>query len=321
MTDASISRDAVRAVFDSTRSLPDVHTSTHQLMGGHGTLIVVGAGPTLMKQLWAFADELEQLWTRFEPASDVMRLNWSEGKPTTVNPSTIALIEAMREGHAITQGSYDPTLLPDVLAAGYTTSQVDPARVTTLPASAQSPGNLASIRIEGNTVTMPRGTTIDAGGIGKGLAADLLVERARAAGAWGVMAELGGDIAVWGQAPDGQGWHLGIENPAVPEQHLDVVSLAQGGIVTSSQLKRRFGSGADSTHHLVDPSTRLSAETNVHTATVLAGSAARAETLAKRAFVENSDQFLSWLPTVGAAGFVLMADGSTRESADWGEYR
>lgn len=321
MTDASISRDAVRAVFDSTQTLPGVQTRSDQVMGGSGTIIVVGGSPAQLEDLWAFAHQLEALWSRFISDSDVSRLNWAEGDSVEVDALTVHLIDAMREGYAITAGSYDPTLLPDVLAAGYRASQVDPARVTTLPPTADSPGNLGAVRIEGTTVTMPLGTTLDAGGIGKGLAADFVVQRALEAGAWGAMAEFGGDIAVDGQAPDGQGWHLGLENPFNADEHLEVVSLARGGIVTSSQRKRRFGAGDAATHHLVDPTTRLSAETTVQTVTVIAGSAARAEALTKRGFVEDPDHYLQWLPSVGAAGLIVLADQSTRESSNWGDYR
>lgn len=321
MSDASISRDAVRAVFHSTHSLPDTHTHVDQLMGGHGTITVVGVSPALLVQLWDFARALEALWSRFLPESDLSRLNWAEGGSVKVDPLTVQLIDAMREGYAVTSGSYDPTLLPDVIAAGYQSSQVDPARVTMLPASAHSPGNLAGVRVDGTSVTMPLGTTLDAGGIGKGFAADLVVQRALDEGAWGAMAEFGGDIAVAGQAPDGQGWHLGLENPYRPDEHLDVVSLSRGGIVTSSQLKRRFGSGETATHHLVDPSTRRSAHTSVRTVTVIAGTAARAEVLTKRGFVEDPEQYLTWLPRVGAAGLLVLADHSTLESTNWGDYR
>lgn len=321
MSDASISRDAVRALFSSTQSLPDAHTHVDQLMGGHGTITIVGGSAGLLSDLWQFARSLEALWSRFLTESDITRLNWAEGRSVEVDPLTVQLIDAMREGYALTAGSYDPTLLPDLIAEGYQTSQVDASKSTTLPESAHSPGSLAAVRMEGTTVTMPRGTTLDAGGIGKGFAADLVVQRALEAGAWGAMAEFGGDISVAGQAPDGRGWHLGLENPFRPEEHLQVVSLARGGIVTSSQLKRRFGEGDKTTHHLMDPNTHRSAQTDTQTVTVIAGTAARAEVLTKRGFVEDPEHYLQWLPSVGAAGLIVLADQSTRESSNWGDYR
>lgn len=321
MNDASISRDAVNAVFAATRSLPAVQSRSRDIMGGSGTITLVGGSEHLLDKLWNSADELENLWSRFSPDSDISRVNWAEGEPVAVHPKTVQLINAMREGYDLTGGAFDPTLLPDVLATGYSTSQVDPSRVTTLPASATSPGRLRDIVIAENMVTPPRGTTLDAGGIGKGLASDILAQEALGLGVAGVMVELGGDICVAGSAPDGHSWHLGIENPWDTEQHLQIVSLLRGGIVTSSQVKRRFGSGNNSSHHLIDPVTHRSALTEVQTVTVIAATAARAEVLTKRGFIGDSAEYLSWLPTVGAAGFLVLADSTTMETTNWGDYR
>jgi thiamine biosynthesis lipoprotein len=89
--------------------------------------------------------------------------------------------------------------------------------------------------------------------------------------------------------------------------------------VTSSQRKRRFGP-ADA-HHLLSPADGSSAQTDVQTATVIAGTGAHAEALSKSAFVRHPDAFLEWLPTQSAAGMVVLEDGHIRTSANWGTYR
>jgi len=320
MNEGNISRDALRAVFEATHSLPGVHSRTDEIMGGYGTITLVGGSDSLLAQLWEEAQTCEGLWSRFLPGSDISRLNWSEGKPLKVDPLTVELIAAMREGATLSEGTYDPTLLPDVLKMGYAASTVDPHKVTTLPASAVAPGNLRGIHSEGNVVTLPVGTTLDPGGIGKGFLADLIAQRALAGGAWGVMAEFGGDIVVDGQAPDGVAWRLGLEDPFTPDEHAAVIRLLRGGVVTSSQRKRRFGEGATTTHHLIDSTTHSSAQSQVQTVTVIAATGARAEVLTKRGFVDNPADYLAWLPTVGAAGFLINEDGTQLTSANWSTY-
>ncbi|MEY4102775.1 MAG: hypothetical protein RIR88_909, partial [Actinomycetota bacterium] len=196
MNERSISRDALRAVFETTHSLPGVHTRTEEIMGGEGTITLVGGSEELLTELWSLAHSCERLWSRFIADSDISRLNWAEGAPIEVNPLTIELIEAMRAGAELSRGTYDPTMLPTLLKIGYAASATDPSRVTTLPLSAVAPGNLRGISIEGTTVTLPVGTTLDPGGVGKGFVADLVAQHALADGAWGVMAEFGGDITV-----------------------------------------------------------------------------------------------------------------------------
>jgi thiamine biosynthesis lipoprotein len=289
-------------------------------MGGHGTITLVGGSEKLLNECWALADTCEQLWSRFIPDSDISRLNWAEGKPVQVAPLTRQLIAAMISAHTLSLGSYDPTLLPHVLAAGYATSTVDSNAVTSLPASAHAPGHLEGIQFTDETVFMPLGTTLDPGGLGKGFAADLVAAFALEHGAYGVMAEFGGDIVVQGDAPDGQAWRLGVENPFATDQHIAVVRLLKGAIATSSQLKRRFGKGATETHHLIDPSTELSAQTPVQTVTVIAASGARAESLTKKGFVDKPSEYLEWLPKVGAAGLVIFSDETSQTSSNWSTY-
>ncbi|MEQ1737208.1 MAG: FAD:protein FMN transferase [Rhodoglobus sp.] len=289
-------------------------------MGGHATISVVGASPAFVDLAFGLADRCEELWSRFLPQSDISRLNWAEGRAIQVDPLTVRLIEAMREGTDLTAGDFDPTLLPQVIATGYAASTVAPELVTTLPQSAIAPGNLRLIEIDGTTVRMPLGTTLDAGGIGKGLAADLVCQLALAEGAWGIMAELGGDIVVAGEAPDGVAWLLGVEDPFDTSRHLTTVRIARGAIVTSSQRKRRFTTADGQHHHLVDPSTGASASTHIQTATVIAATGARAEALAKSGFMRAPQEFLDWLPQVGGAALLIDDAGEQHVSTNWERY-
>ncbi len=332
----SIADSAVRAAVANSGTLPAVRSASQTLMGGRSTVTLVGGVDGLIDRVFARADRLESLWSRFRATSDVSRLNSAEGSPIAVDRATLVLIERMLQGAALTHGDYDATLLPEVIAAGYEASTIDPLAITRLPASAKSPGRLDLVSIEsaidgaihgsidgaidGSTVRLPVGTTIDPGGIGKGLAADLLCEFALAEGAWGAMIEIGGDIVVAGDAPDGAAWRLGIEDPRGTGLDRAVVRLSTGALVTSSRLKRRFGADLER-HHLIDPTTRRSAITRSHTVSVIATSGARAEVLAKSGFVREHDAYLDWLPSVGAAGLVIDDDGELHASANWNDYR
>jgi len=315
-----ISKSALRAVFTETNSLPGVLSRRQPVMGGHGTITVVGGNPDLLNECWALADTCEQLWSRFITDSDISRINWSEGEPVRIAPLTRQLIAAMISGHTLTEGAYDPTLLPDVINAGYSTSTVDPSRSTQLPPSAQAPGHLEGIKFSDDHVIVPTGTTLDPGGIAKGFTADLIAQCAIDQGAYGVMVEIGGDIVVQGDAPDGVAWRLGVEDPYAPEAHASIVRLQRGAVATSSQLKRRFGDGERSTHHLINPATHSSATAEAQTVTVIAASGSRAEVLTKRGFVDKPEEFLAWLPSVGGAGLIIFADGRQQVSANWSIY-
>jgi thiamine biosynthesis lipoprotein len=61
-----------------------------------------------------------------------------------------------------------------------------------------------------------------------------------------------------------------------------------------------------SNHHIIDPRTGLPAQTDVVQATVVAGSALRAEALAKAALIAGSANGLRLLERAGVRGAVLL---------------
>jgi thiamine biosynthesis lipoprotein len=65
----------------------------------------------------------------------------------------------------------------------------------------------------------------------------------------------------------------------------------------------------------------MPARTGLATATVIAGTGARAEVLTKAAFVPPPEGFLEWLPTRNAAGLVITTSGELRSTHNWEDYR
>ena len=98
-------------------------------------------------------------------------------------------------------GRFDPTLLGAVLRAGYVDSferledGVRPVRRPTLCTGAHR----IEVDDDAGTVRIPDGVGFDPGGIGKGLAADLVAEELVELGAAGVCVNVGGDVRVAGR--------------------------------------------------------------------------------------------------------------------------
>ena len=290
-------------------------------LGGRANVVLTGAPADLMDELVAELERLESLWSRFLPDSELSRLNLADGESMRVSTETVGLIRAMQDGYRETDGAYDPTLLPALVTAGYASSVDDPARQTVLPTAVRDGGDLDAIEIRGRDVRLPVGMSLDSGGIGKGYAADLLCLRARERGASGVMVELGGDLVVSGESPVAEGWTVGVEHPDDAATHVEIIRLADGAVATSGTRQRRWSVDGEERHHLLDPRTLLPARTGLHSATVIAGSGARAEVLTKTAFVPPPTGFLDWIPTRNAAGLVITTEGEIRTSSNWEEYR
>lgn len=133
-------------------------------------------------------------------------------------------------------------------------------------------------------MTLPQGVGLDPGGIGKGLAADIVVRELLAAGAAGAMVNLGGDVRVAGQSRHGDGWTIVVEDPFDASKELSRVHLVDGAVATSSRLLRRWRRGDTDFHHLVDPRTGAPLAGDIAAVTVVAGAAWWAEVMSKAVF-------------------------------------
>ncbi len=251
---------------------------------------------------------LEKLWSRFLPTSDVSRLNAALGDPVAVSTNTILLIKMMQEGHRLSAGRFDPSILPALVGSGYYASINDRGAVTLLPADAESAGcRMDAIVIDEtlSTVQFPRGLSLDPGGIGKGLAGDLVVAELLAAGASGAMVNLGGDLAIGGSTPDGRGWPVQITDPHHVDEALLEFCVSAGGVATSSSKTRTWTTGGETRHHTIDPATNASAATDIASVTVTAGSAAEAEIHATTTLILGSQDGLDYLESRSLHGVIV----------------
>jgi thiamine biosynthesis lipoprotein len=268
-------------------------------------------------------EELERRWSRFRPDSEISRLNALAGSPMAVSAETLGLVGRALEGARVTGGRYDPTVLGDVLRAGYDRTFEalgDASERGGAGGSALGPG-WAGVVVDpaGSSVTLPAGVGLDPGGIGKGYAADLVVEEVRAAGAAGVCANLGGDLRAEGRAPGGGSWVVVIEHPLRPGPAA-TVTLDRGAVATSSRVRRAWGPAADRRHHLIDPATGAPADTGLAAVTVLAARGWQAEVLAKAAFLGGLDRGRALLTVAGADGLLVDDHGGLHPTGGFGRF-
>jgi thiamine biosynthesis lipoprotein len=241
------------------------------------------AGASLAASAVRRLQQLERRWSRFLPASEVSGLNAAGGRPCRVSPDTVRLVERLVQAWHATEGAFDPTLLGTIVELGYATSRERNDRTTSFTHPISPRGRAADVLVDPSSqvVELPLGTALDPGGLGKGLAADIVVEELLAAGAHGALVEIGGDVRVAGRPPSGTAWPIAIEDTG------EIVDVADGGIATSTPRLRTWSTDGVARHHLIDPNTLLPSTVDVVSCTVLAGTAAWAEAFTKLAFVDG----------------------------------
>jgi thiamine biosynthesis lipoprotein len=265
-----------------------MHELRFRAMGCEAHVVLTGTdAEARLHEVQAEIDALERKWSRFIDDSEVSRMNAKPGVPVLVSPETFMLIERATSAWEMTRGRFDPTVADALIGLGYDrTFKAIAARTAPVLAPRGAPGP-SGIRIDPvvRTVTLPEGVHFDPGGIGKGLAADLVVTKMLGTGSAGAMVNLGGDLRAAGEPPTEHGWIVALEDPTDPSRHIARVTIVDGAVCTSSRLLRRWTRADGSeVHHLVDPKTGEPFETDVVSVTVVAGEAWWAEALTKAVF-------------------------------------
>ena len=281
-------------------------------MGSPAHLIAGGAPSTLVEWAVDEMERLEQRWSRFRPDSELSRLTAQAGAWVVVSPELFGALARARLLWERTLGAFDPTVLEALVALGYdrTFSAVEQDGRGAFPAPSAVPG-FGAVELDdaGSGVRIPLGTTLDLGGLGKGLAADLVAEGLVERGAVAALVGLGGDIRTAGAVPEG-GWRIPVLDPFDASSVLREEVLGAEAVVTSTSLMRRWRRGGRTVHHILDPISGLPAETDVVAVVARGAEAWWAEGLAKAAMVVGEEGSSSLLNGTGVSAALFRRDRS-----------
>lgn len=257
----------------------------------------------------------ERALSRFDPDSDLSRLNLAPGQWIHVDERLMEALAAALHARAETDGRFDPTILPALAAAGYDRSfELLTAREPT-PIGTWRAGARIDLDPWQGRARIERGTAVDLGGIGKGFGAGRALRALRAA--WpeapGALVDLGGDIEVFGTPPGGGPWRIDIADPRTSGLVAGTLQIDRGGVATSGRDTRRFGPGGR-LHHLIDPETGLPAAAGPLAVTVVAPTAAEAEVYATALAIAGPDEARAQIATrQDVSALLIRRDGDPIE--------
>lgn len=223
----------------------------------------------------AFAEgrRLEKLLTRFDASSPLGVLN-TQGSLRDVPAPVQLLLDCSRDIYAVSEGAFDPTILP-VLSA-LEEGRANKRRIpdAELIEREKYVGFERIDRRQGVHIATGMGITLD--GIAKGWIAQRMSELLVAEGCVNHIVNAGGDISAKGVNAEGHPWQIAIEDPLLGGRYPSSVTVSNGVLATSGVYEQTFDNGGGS--HLVIPRTR--SVPDVVSASVLATDGALADALA-----------------------------------------
>jgi thiamine biosynthesis lipoprotein len=281
-----------------------------------GTDVRIVASPTAITEVEALLRDYDARLSRFRPDSELCALNADEREAVPASGLLRAAVRVALDAARDSGGLVDPTLLPQIEAAGYEHSW-DPARRVSWPeargrlpqarpAAPDPAARWRGVHVDDRRarISRPVGVRLDTGGTGKGHAADIAARALAYEPFWAV--SCGGDLRVGGT--DGKLHDVRVAHP-LDRGALNVLRIRSGAVATSG-IGARIWRHEDGriAHHILDPSTGEPAYSGLVAVTALAPSAARAEVVAKTALLSGAERARELLAPHGG----VIVDGHGR---------
>ena len=293
---------------------PDTAQESIQVLAMDTAMLITTYGERSPAAAYACEDvirDLEAKLSRTLENSEVFRLNAAG----TLEDSEAELRTILSQAGYYCQetgGAFDVTVAPVVSAWGFAggdeyrvPSQEELDRLLELVDG-------SAVKVNGQTVALGPGQSIDLGAIAKGCAADRILEVLQEYEVPRANISLGGNVLVWGDRPDGTPWRVGIQDPArVGEQNAfaGVLELTDAFAVTSGGYQRYFEQDGKTYHHIIDPATGHPADSGLRSVTVTAPAARKddwngtmCDAFSTALFVMGEEKALEFWRERGAGG-------------------
>ncbi|MEU4195027.1 FAD:protein FMN transferase [Kribbella sp. NPDC026611] len=266
-------------------------------------------------ELEALMDRVDKAASRFRPDSELSRVNARPGALIPVSRLLVDLVDVSLVAAQMSGGAVDPTVGSAVIAAGYDADIEEVRRRFPQPPAEPKPvAGWQQVRLNRKLALLgvPEHAALDLGATAKAWTADRAANVISKRYGCAVLVEIGGDLRAAGQPAEP--WVITVaERAGEPGVK---VTLAHGGLTTSTRTVRRWQTPTGYAHHVIDPRTGRPAEGPYRTASVWAPTAVRANTFST-ALVATGEAALGRLKLAGHPARLIADDGEITELSGW----
>jgi FAD:protein FMN transferase len=324
-------------------------------MGTENVVQLLGAPERVdgvLLELWCAqeVERYEQCWSRFRADSELNVFLAKSGRQSGLSDALLVALDCAARAFAATNGLFDARIRTSLNVLGYSkafrelpldtfgrrlglTPKESVVRVQTKNVEI-GPGFAVNLR--DRWASIKEGVTLDLGGVGKGLAADLLAAALVKVGAQGACVSLGGDIRTVGMGPQNGGWDIPLPHPLFDNREFTTQRCVNAAMVMStigirqwrapSKVESSLSAHQPQTlngledselmlHHLIDPRTQKPTTNGVHSVAAFGPQAWWAEIGAKAALIAGPQHAVALLERLGLDGWVFLTNGTVATTA------
>lgn len=235
---------------------------------------------------FSMADRFDRLFSMDRKSSDIWKINHAEGQPVKVSDDTVKIIQEGLKYSAMSDGTFDITVgrLTQVWEKAREKKKIPSAdRVK----EALSTVDYRNVEIDGNKVTLKNpNAMIDLGAIAKGYIADSMKSYLVKHHVPSALINLGGNVLVVKDKPDGSPYRIGIQEPFASEgTAVTEVAVSDKSVVTSGIYERYFKKDGKIYHHILDTASGYPEDNGIKSVTVISKKSVDGDALSTMLFV------------------------------------
>ncbi|MBQ4353541.1 MAG: FAD:protein FMN transferase [Clostridia bacterium] len=236
--------------------------------------------------------DLDGTISAHDPSSAVYALNADINKMLSADATLLSLLATADKVHSLTGGAFDYTLgalteLWNVKGGGPVPSADDIKE-------ALSHTGTGKFIVSGSLIEKrDPAAKLDFGGIGKGIAAQRLLEYLSTTEISHGLVSLGGNIGVFGEKPGYGDYKIGVRDPDDAGAVIGYLYLASGFVSVSGDYERYFEENGVRYHHILDPRTGYPADSGLRSVAVHTANGASADALSTALFILGAEKSMA----------------------------
>lgn len=254
---------------------------------------------------------INQQMSTYIPESEVSRFNALNSGEMLVSAELAGLVQRSQAISEQTAGAFDITVGPLVNLWGFgPEGRVISAPSSDMIASLRTRVGYQKLRVSQNPPLLTKKATnlqVDLSAIAKGHAVDQLASLLAGKGINNYLVEIGGEIKLSGNKPNGESWRIAIEAPLTNEraaQH--VLPISNIAMATSGDYRNYFEENGVRYSHTINPLTGAPIQHALVSVTVLHPNCADADALATALMVMGDKKGVEFAKRHDLAAYFLI---------------
>lgn len=267
--------------------------------------------PHIEREMRDFLDHLHRSWHAWEPGLLTATNHLiKSGEPFPPDPELLPLIEAGTHYETLSQGLFNPALGELFAAWGFQNSHPTgpPPSAETIASILEAAPVMTDLqRLEEGRIQSRNPTVqLDFGGLAKGVALNLGIDRLRELGVERAILNAGGDLLTLG-IPRDRNWRIGIRDPFGGGVLAGIEVGAGEALFSSGTYERGYDWDDERIHHVLDPRTGYPSR-GVLGVTVLDTDPVRADAAATTLMVAGPEEWPEYAARLAATQVIVVLD-------------